>query len=254
MQRNRAGEDGPVWFTHPGLGRMPGVRHGFFTRIGGVSPPPFASLNISRGGGDDPACVRENRLRVQAAMGNDRLFFIRQVHGTGVAVIRKNDPVPEEAPEADAVITNRRNLNLVIQTADCQPVLLYDPKRRAAGAVHAGWRGSVADIAGVTVGEMKRVFGTDPADLAACIGPSLGPRRAEFRNWRTEIPARYHHCGNAENLFDFWAISQEQMEAAGVRAGRIFVSGLCTSCRTDLFFSYRGEHITGRMASVIALI
>ena len=138
--------------------------------------------------------------------------------------------------------------------ADCQAILLYDPVRRVVANVHSGWRGSVSDIAGKTVAAMENRFGCRGRNLVAAIAPSLGPCCAEFRNYREEIPESFWRYKDGAEHFDFWKISRDQLAAAGLTPDNIHAGGLCTRCRTDLFYSYRGEaRQTGRFAAVIGL-
>jgi YfiH family protein len=156
-------------------------------------------------------------------------------------------------PEADVMITDRSGKFLVVQVADCQAILMYDPVRRVAANVHCGWRGSVADVAGRTVRALRSGFGCEPKDLLVGIGPSLGPCCAEFVNYRKEIPSRLWNYRRDTVYFDFWTMTCDQLIAAGVREDRIEISRLCTRCNTDRFFSYRGEKRTGRFPAVIGL-
>jgi polyphenol oxidase len=150
-----------------------GLVHAFTTRPGGVSDGPYASLNITRSRGDDPAHVVENRERVRRAVGLDHLVFATQVHGR--AVVRVDQPPKGDQPagEADALITDRPGIGLVCQTADCTPVLLFDPKRRAIAAIHSGWRGTVQNIIQATLEALVAHYGCDPGDMIAAIGPSI---------------------------------------------------------------------------------
>ena len=154
-------------FLHADTLDRPGIVHAFTTRHGGVSTSGYESLNLSWKDGDDPGAITENRRRVTEALGLDRLIFLNQVHGN---TVHRVDAVPEtgwSVGQGDAMITNVLRLGLVTQTADCTPVLLFDPVKRAVGAVHSGWRGTVQDVAGETVEAMVREYGTDPADLIA---------------------------------------------------------------------------------------
>jgi polyphenol oxidase len=144
-------------------------------------------------------------------------------------------------------------VSLAVQTADCQSILLYDPVRRAVGNIHSGWRGSIQYIIGHAVAKMTAVFGTLASDLSAGIGPALGPCCAEFIHYRREIPESLWQYRVGESHFDFLAMSRDQLQLAGVPADHIAMSHLCTRCRTDLFFSYRAEKTTGRVAAVIGL-
>ncbi len=245
--------DGLLMYRFPGLSAFPGLRHGVFTRKGGASKGPFAELNVGMGGGDEPQRVSENRRRIRRALGGGTPVFLRQRHGTRV-VVDGDDAAVRPAPrEADAVITDRPGRMLFIQVADCQAVILHDPVRNVVANVHSGWRGSVADILGKTVAEMRARFGCRAGDLRAGIGPSLGPCCAEFIHYRTEIPQALWRYRVGDCHFDFWAMSVDQLAAAGVADRHIEVAGLCTRCRTDLFFSYRGEKTTGRFAVAAGL-
>jgi YfiH family protein len=230
---------------------VPGLFHAVFTRVGGVSPPPFYGLNVAHGLGDDGERVGRNRRILAAVLGGPRLAFCRQVHGTGVHAVDGDLGGP--VPEADALMTDRVGVGLVIQVADCQAVLLYDPVHRVVANVHAGWRGGVAGILGATVQAMSARYGTAPPDLLAAVGPSLGRCCAEFVHYRSEIPPAYWPYKDDRHRFDFWAISRDQLLEAGLSGERIQIGGICTRCRTDRFFSYRGEGITGRFAVVVGL-
>jgi YfiH family protein len=237
----------------PGLAAASGLRHAVFTRKGGVSREPFAALNVGMGAGDAAECVRQNRERICRAMGDGTPVFLRQRHGTRV-VVDGNGTAADSGPEvADAVMTDHPDRLLFIQVADCQAVIVYDPVREAVANIHSGWRGSIADLIGKTVAAMQVQYGCRPQDLLAGIGPSLGPCCAEFIHYRTEIPRSLWQYRTGACHFDFWAMSVDQLKAAGVAGCNIEVAGLCTRCRTDLFYSYRGEKTTGRFAVVAGL-
>jgi hypothetical protein len=191
-------------------------------------------------------------------MNGQDLIFLDQIHGTEVLVLEDRKDVfgtsTTDPPQADAVITRIPGKILVIQVADCQPIFLYDPVRRVVGNIHAGWRGSINNIVGKTVDIMHLRFKSEPKDLIACIGPSLGPCCAEFIHYRREIPSIFWKYMEGSNRFNFWEISRNQLQDSGILKDNIHVSGLCTRCRTDLFFSYRGEKTTGRFAAAIGLL
>lgn len=229
----------------------------FFTRHGGVSSGSYASLNVSHGTGDDPGNIEKNRALIRGRVKTERLLSARQVHSSRVYVDTGEISTSHEAEEYDALISNEPGTALMIQQADCQAVLLHDPVGRVIAAVHNGWRGSVANIIAVTVEEMERSFATDPADLQACISPSLGPCCAEFVNFERELPESFYPFQVREKYFDFWGISAAQLTAAGLRREAIRLPEICTSCSTD-YFSYRRsvrEAVPrcGRHASVICL-
>ncbi|HLA24378.1 MAG TPA: polyphenol oxidase family protein, partial [bacterium] len=151
------------------------VRHGFTTRHGGVSPTPFDTLNLGRGVGDHPDRVAANRERALEAVECDPVGHVEaaQVHGRAVAVVGRGQR-GEKIAGADALLTTEPGVVLAIHTADCVPILLWDLRRGAIGAVHAGWRGTAVGVAAAAVEEMTRSFETDPADLRVAMGPAVG--------------------------------------------------------------------------------
>lgn len=226
--------------------------HGIFDRSGGISPKPLDSLNVGLHCGDKMAKVMENRDRIKKALGFKHLVALKQVHGAKVCAISKLPVTGQEIENHDAVITDLTGIGLMIQQADCQAVLLFDPIRPAVGIAHVGWRGSVAEIIKNTVAAMQQNYGTNPENLRAAISPSLGPCCAEFKNFRDELPEHFHAHQVRPNYFDFWAISREQLQACGVMAGHIETAGKCTFCDKN-FFSYRRDRVCGRNASIIGL-
>jgi YfiH family protein len=253
-----ATRNGTSYYQFENLAQFSGVDHGIFTRNAGHSQAPFASLNVSYGIGDEDKAVARNRELISGVMGTGEMTYIRQVHGREVAVLgcdqkAENSPVAPQALIADAVVTDRSENYLVIQVADCQSVLMYEPVRRVVANVHSGWRGSIQNIIGCTVDAMKQYFGCSPDDILAGIGPSLGPCCAQFINYETEIPKEFWDYKDPDDHFDFWAISTDQLMKAGVRERNIESSQMCTRCRTEEFFSFRAEKTTGRFASVIGL-
>lgn len=235
--------------------------HAMFSRQGGISASPFTGLNLSFSVGDDPAAVSQNREKVKKQLKVQYLASAVQVHDDHVAVV-KGITSDREYKNTDALITGQKGVGLLIQQADCQAVLLHDPQRKVIGAVHSGWKGSVANIIAKTVRAMQENFGTSPEDLRAVISPSLGPCCAEFVHYEKELPLPFHQWQGTANYFDFWAISRWQLKEAGVRNENIEVIGICTMCNED-FFSYRRaskmvdlqgkKGVTGRNGSAISL-
>jgi YfiH family protein len=255
---NFATRNGTSYYQFENLAQCSGIDHGIFTRNAGYSQAPFASLNVSYGIGDEDIAVARNRELISGIMGTGEMTYIRQVHGCEIAVLggdqkTENSPVAPRPFIADAVVTDRSEKYLVIQVADCQSVLMYEPVRRVVANVHSGWRGSIQNIIGCTVDAMKQHFGCSPDDILAGIGPSLGPCCAEFIHYETEIPKEFWGYKDPDDHFDFWAISCDQLIKAGVRERNIESSQMCTRCRTEEFFSFRAEKTTGRFASVIGL-
>ena len=235
----------------PPLSRHP-LFHGAFTREGGVSAAPWASLNVAFNVGDTNTHVKTNRKIIKNSLAADVLVSAKQVHGDKVYIIDRQPPEDFEVEGFDALITDLPGLGLMVQHADCQAVLVYDPKQRAIGIIHSGWRGSVANIIGTTITAMIDTYGVKPIDLLVAIGPSLGPCCAEFINFQKELPSSFIQYQVKPNYFDFWAISRHQIQQTGVLKEHIFSAGICTACN-PLFFSYRRDKITGRCASVIGM-
>lgn len=242
---------GASYFQFEHLADFPEIAHGVFTRSPGHSEPPFDRLNISLSVGDDPGRVARNRGLVADCLGAAALASARQVHGSDVVVVDGRPPA--SPPVGDALVTRHAGTFLMIAAADCQAILMYDPRRRVVAGIHSGWRGSVADIAGRAVAVMYERFGCRPSDLRAGIGPSLGPCCAEFVHYRTEIPEALWGYRRDGVRFDFWAMTRDQLTRRGVPEAHIETSGICTRCRTDLFFSHRGEKRTGRFPAVIGI-
>ena len=165
--------------THPSLSIMPGIRHGFFGRAGGVSSGLYDSLNAGLGSQDDPALVHENRRRMAQALGAapDRLLTVYQIHSTEVVTVTQ-PWVPTDAPKADALVTNRPGLMVCALAADCTPTLLADAEAGVIGAAHAGWRGAKGGILEKTVVAMQ-ALGAQIDRITAVIGPCIGPHSYE---------------------------------------------------------------------------
>lgn len=245
-------------FQFEALNHLQGLTHFIVGRIGGVSQPPYDGMNLSQGVGDDPAAVEANRNRLRELTGGGVHVYARQDHGTAIRVITQDtshhDAVIQTKLEpADALITDVAGIRLLIQTADCQAVMIYDPQRRVAANIHCGWRGSVANIIGMTVLRMVADFGCDPGQMTAAIGPSLGPCCAEFINYQKEIPRHLWLYRVGRYHFNFWHISRHQLITAGLLGDHIHDSGICTRCNAHLFFSYRAARQTGRFSALIGI-
>jgi len=243
---------------------LPGLTAAFTTRVGGVSAGPWNSLNLGLHVGDTPEAVGENRRRVFAGLDLDpeSLVTAEQVHGDVVA--RARDPGRHRA--TDGLITSVPGLTLAVFCADCTPVFLLDPATPAVGAVHAGWKGTVAGIAGRAVTEMARHFGSRPEDMLGAVGPCIGPCCYEVGPEVSEPAARRlgrevltRGKGPRPHL-DLWEANRRVLVKAGLAPENVHVAGLCTFCREDLFHSHRRETVrtgrsarSGRMAALIRL-
>jgi hypothetical protein len=237
-----------VYFPH-----LPAVSSATFSRHGGASEQPYHSRNVGLHVGDDEALVLQNRAIIKEELGLARLVSAKQVHGDSILNVDWLPDADVEHAGHDALMTNIPEIGLMIQQADCQAVMLYDPEHGAVANIHSGWRGSVANIIAKTVAAMIFAYGTRPAALLAAISPSLGPCCGEFVQYRTELPLSFHAYQVQPNHFDFWAISRDQLRAAGVRIEHIEIAGRCTVCNEN-YFSYRRDRVTGRFASVIGMV
>jgi len=237
-----------------------GLIHGIFTRLGGVSVSPWNSLNLGGTVGDDPSAVKENLNRLVKAVNSkiDQLAQVRQIHSA--RVVRIDQPV-DAVDKADAMITNKPGPLLLMRFADCVPILYYDPKNRSAGIAHAGWQGTIKGVASQVVLEMGRNFGTDPEDLVVGIGPSIGPDHYQIGSdvlglVEETFQQNAHQVliwDGDEVKLDLWKANRINLEKVGVN--NIVVSGICTGCNLEHWFSHRAEHgSTGRFASVIGLM
>ncbi len=261
---------GPGLVRARALAGLEAIGHAFSTRRGGVSRGPYDSLNLGLGVGDEPAAVHENRCRFFGALGIEpgRAVRARQVHGEGVLVVdralaaRPGFPraVLDERFEYDALVTDLPGLALTVSTADCLPVLIADPRRRAVAAVHAGWRSTVRGIAARAVEVLRERYGTDPRDCVAALGPGIrgccyevdapviDPLARALPAWRACV----RDVGGGRWHLDLAAANRRMLEAAGLDPAAIHDAGLCTRCRPDLFYSYRGQGATtGRMMNSI---
>ena len=239
-------------FAFQHLSNQEDIVHGIFSRHQGVSKAPFHSCNISLGVGDKSSNVMANRQAIKSALAVDILLSASQVHGDRVYIVSKKSAMDVEVVGYDALISNRLDVGLMIQQADCQAIILFDPVNKAIANIHNGWRGSIVNIISKTITAMANEFGTLPSHLLAGIGPSLGPCCAEFINYSTELPLKFHSYQKTATYFDFWAISRDQLITAGVNQENIEIAEICTMCDHD-YFSYRREGKTGRFASVIGL-
>ncbi len=233
-----------------------GVTFCFTERAGGVSPAPYASLNLGAKGGDDPANVLENRRRVMAALGAEDLFeglvIPNQVHGDTVALIDGSGALPASMEKgADAVVCTVRDQAVMLLFADCLPVVLVGPGGFAVA--HSGWRGTLAGIAGKTATALAQACGCPPSELTAYIGPHISRDAYEvspellgtFTDRFGEVALGKPRC------LDLAGCVRASLGEAGVTAERIWDAGLCTAARTDRFFSHRMEKgKTGRHGAV----
>jgi polyphenol oxidase len=281
------------------LAQLDWIVHGFSTRPGGASDLEHDRdgrktsekvLNLGFTEWDSDERVFKNRQNFFAALKADKMSAIglRQIHSDIVHIAHSTDSEPSrDAPKADALITNKAGFLLVVQVADCVPILLADKKHRAIAAIHSGWRGTLQRIAEKALGRMQMEFGTRAQDVIAALGPGIGQccfevgpevateYAAKFPDAREWFQGPFDSLARLDNdpnwlpwltmrppghqppeprvHLDLIAANRSILSAAGVRPGNIFSSGLCTACRTDLFFSHRRERVTGRMMAAIGI-
>ena len=261
---------GLVFRTADGLCAAGGAVHAFSTRLGGASGGMWASLNLGVTRGDDPGAVEENYRRIRSAMGGDPagpLVKTSQVHGDVIRAVGPEGPfagLHDREPECDGLITDVPGVTLAVYSADCIPVLLYDPVRRVIAAVHAGWRGTALAIAGRAAARMVSDYGSSPGDIRAAIGPGIGPCCFETHG---EVPAAMEETyGPAAAPFlrplsggkfrvDLKGLNALALTRAGVDPARIDTDGDCTMCLPEKYWSHRrlGDR-RGSMAALIQLL
>jgi polyphenol oxidase len=264
LQR-RGSETGVVYYASEKLERVR-VRHAFSTRIGGISPPPFDSLNLGNPNGssvqDDYGRIWENYGRLTSAIGcgTERPLRVHQVHGREVATVKSNHNFDTDC-KADALVSRDSERVISIRTADCVPILLCSGDGRIVGAVHAGWRGIVANVISAAIRQMVDESEGMPADeFIAAIGPCIGREAfevgpevlAEFeRTFGDDAPLSRPSCGKGH--VDLRRAAEMQLVGAGLHSENVDSTDRCTVTHREEFFSHRRDRgITGRMAAVIA--
>ncbi len=238
------------------------IVHGFTGKVGGVSCGKITGLNLGFRVEDNPESVMENYRLVAEDLGfpMEKAVLSRQTHTDNIRIVTQEDAGKGLVRESDifdtdGLMTAERDIPLVVFTADCVPILLCDTKRPAVAALHAGWRGTVQDIGGKAVRKMQEQFGSDPKDILAVIGPSIGPCHFSFGPEALEyFPPEFCAPQGDGYLVDLWAMNKNLLLAQGVLEEHIEVAEVCTVCRADGFYSYRThrEH-TGRQAAIIMI-
>lgn len=247
---------GVPFFSFPILEHTGLVRHGFSTKLGGVSEGKFASMNFAFTKGDNPEHVRENYRRMAEALGvdEDRMVLSWQTHTTNVRKVTGADAgkglkKERDYRDVDGLITNIPGITLVTFYADCVPLYFLDPVHKAIGLSHSGWRGTVNRMGRVTLTAMEREFGTKPADVIACIGPSICGDCYEIG---AEVAEEFQKtfCGEKQALFlaekgggkyllDLWQANRIVLEEAGILPEHLEITDICTHCNSDFLFSHR---------------
>ena len=247
------------------------VKHGFSTRLGGVSEGYYASLNLSFTRGDEETCVRENFRRIAGAIGVscEDMVLSRQTHTTNVRKVTEADRgsgvlYPASYTDVDGLITDIPGICLVTSFADCVPLYFVDPVRKAIGLTHSGWRGTVGKIGKITVEKMQKEFGSDPKDIVAAVGPSICQDCYEVsedvierirQNFDPSLWEKFfYRKPNRHYQLDLWKMNEEIFLEAGLLPEHIAVTNACTHCNPKVFYSHRamGEQ-RGNLCAFLAL-
>jgi len=264
-------KDGVLYLQYPLLQNTDLVRHGFSTRIGGVSKEHLGTMNLSFTRGDDEEAVRENFRRIAKAIGveEDSFVFSQQTHTANVRKVTENDrgkgiAVPLDYQDVDGLITDVPGLCLTTFYADCVPLYFVDPVHKAIGLSHSGWKGTVSKIGQVTLQKMAEEYGTNPADVLVAIGPSICQDCYEvsedvivqfqsvFSNehWN-EL---YYKKPNGKYQLDLWKANEVLLLETGVQRKNLSVTNLCTCCNAEELFSHRASGgKRGNLAAFLAL-
>ena len=273
---------GVTYLSYPLLEHTNCVRHVFSTRLGGVSEGMYASMNLSFSRGDDPNAVRENFRRMAEVLDifPEQYVFSAQTHTTNVREVTKEDTrnrflfpqaggdentLPGKGcqsqaciekfgggyTDVDGLVTNEPELCLATFYADCVPLFFVDPVQKAIGLSHSGWRGTVGKIGKITVEKMTRLYGTDPKDVVAAVGPSICQDCYEvsedvIEQFRKNYDEKYwerlfYAKENGKYQLDLWEANRIVLREAGIPAEQIAVTNICTCCNSELLFSHRAS-------------
>ncbi len=277
---------GVPYLSFPVLSQFPFLKHGFSTRLGGVSRGILASMNFGSDSGpyqDSTENVQENYRRIAKALGVEvrSMVISKQVHKTNIRRVTEEDCgkglfLPRDYDEIDGLITNRPNITLVTKYADCVPLYFVDPVKKAIGLTHSGWRGTVAGIGRITIEEMKNAYDCKTEDIIAVIGPSICRKCFEigeavakeferaFPNYKENIltPIKPSAVSVSKDgvtplqeskyQCDLWSANKAVLLQAGLNAEQIHISGVCTGCNSKLLFSHRKTQ--GKRGSLAAFL
>ena len=262
-------KDGLAYLTIPAFEETGSVKHCFTTRIGGVSRGIYNSLNTSDDKEDPIENVHRNLELVCGAIGINyrNLVFSDQTHEDNIRIVSiadlgKGISVPNDIKNTDGLMTNIPGIPLITFYADCVPLFFLDKENKAIAVVHSGWKGTVLKIGAKTIRQMTEVYGTKPGDCLVGIGPSIGPECFEVGQevadqFAESFGTRSHIIKPMENgkyTVDLWEANKLMLMEMGVPENNITISGLCTKCREDLFFSYRRDKgRTGSMSAIMEL-
>lgn len=267
MQIRQKGE--VPFLTFPSFEELKGIRHGFSTRLGGVSREHLYSMNLSFTRGDDPENVKENFRRMGEAIGFSEkdLVFSHQTHTTNVRIVTKEDrgcgflrPLPYQ--DVDGLVTNQRGLVLSTFFADCVPLFFADPVKGVIGLSHSGWRGTVGKIGKKTLEVMTETFGCGKEDIFAAIGPSICQDcyevsedvieefKAQYR--REDWDSLFYRKENGKYQLNLWKANELVLQEAGILPEHISVTDVCTCCNSEVLYSHRASQ--GKRGNLAAFL
>jgi YfiH family protein len=239
-----------------------GIVHGIFSRLGGVSPAPWASLNVGGMVGDQPENIIENRQRIFKTLGRrvESLYDCWLIHSNQAIKVDSPRPLNNPHKKADILLTDQPGITLFMRFADCVPILLYDPIQKVIGLAHAGWVGTINRVALTAVQKMCEWYGCNPENIYGYIGPAIGVEhypvgsevvekaRKTFQNDADDLIQTVH----SKPHLDLWESNRVILNHAGVQ--NVEVAGICTACHKDEWFSHRAENgKTGRFGAIITL-
>jgi YfiH family protein len=239
------------WLEYDLLSDCPNVKHGTFLRSGGHSSGDYSGLNLAYGIGDREQDVANNIETLKEALDLKKVYWADQEHCSNIHHL--NPLSPQKSSHCDAFITNTLNHAAMIKHADCQASIFYDPIHHAIANIHSGWRGSVLNIYSHVLKAMNQRYGTKASDVLACISPSLGPNAAQFKNYKNELPEYFWDFKSHNDKFDFWAITEKQLQDCGVLSHHIEIAKICTYENTKDCYSFRRNKITGRHGTIAML-
>ena len=264
-------KNGVPYFVFENLENTGLVRHGFSTRLGGVSEGCLSSMNLSFTRGDDPEKVRENFRRMGMVIGFETkdLVLSDQTHTTNVRLVTEADrgkgfDRERDYTDVDGLVTDTPGLMLVTIYADCVPLYFVDPVHKAVGLSHSGWKGTVHRIGKVTLERMKEAFGTRPEDVQAAIGPSIcqdcyevseDVAQAFMDEFADQLDDRLvYRKGNGKYQLNLWNANERILLEAGIRPEHLSITNICTCCNHELLFSHRASHgQRGNLAAFLGL-
>ncbi|GAB6886638.1 polyphenol oxidase family protein [Desulfothermus okinawensis JCM 13304] len=224
----------------------------FTTRVGGHSLGNFFSANLSYEVGDQIEHVKKNRQHILNQLNIKEVIEVKQIHGDKLICVDNTNFKEQPILKGDAIISSKKNVGLMVKTADCQPVLVCDKTGNFIGAFHVGWRANRGEFIKTWIDIFCGQYKLTPQNILAVRGPSLCPYHSEFVNFDNEFPDKFKkYFDTKSRRLDLWEITHDQLVKAGIPKSNIFRLDLCTYCLEELFFSYRRNRICGRQGSII---